>query len=369
MVRLALCIVAILFMPVFAGAEEEETLVPGAADFFPILSLYEAALSGEVSWRPDWPLTIPPDAFSLPPHLQAGSALTLIKDSEDPAEELTLRWNGDGLLSEFPLFRSGVFFQVQTRFVRNGLIRGFTIAPEPSAPQTSWDILVIGYKIEDSGSFPSLIRVAQGETLYFTMIEYETAGATEIWYDRDGNALAVFLYQRVAPGGRIKRFIQTVLSSGEEFTEAYHYDSMGNISGIVTSTGEYSALYVGRGKPRYWERLQTALPLEAPLPAVLPEAPEPSAAEDFGRFSFQWDEEGVLVRFSGAYQAEDMAGQIPGGEAGNRDMTETDVRYEYIRDRRGVWTERRDTPLIRGSGFLIPGPMKRILRRIEYSAH
>ncbi|MDR0760254.1 MAG: hypothetical protein LBF74_09125 [Treponema sp.] len=361
MVRLALCIAFIFLAPFFAGAEEGETLVPGAADFFPVLALYEAALSGEVSWRPDWPPAIPPDAFSLP-YPQGGSALTLIRDSEDPAEEpaaeLTVRRNGEGLLSEFPLLRDGVFFQVQTRFVRNGLIRGFTITPETPASLTSWDILIIGYKIEDQDSFPSLIRISRGETLYFTMIEYEAAGATEIWYDRDGNALAVFVYQYEAPGGRITRFLRTDLSNGEEFTEAYHYDSMGNISGIVTSAGEYSALYVGKGRPRYWERLQKDLPLEA-------EAPQPA---DFDRFSFQWDEEGLLVRFSGICQAEDMAGQVPGGEGGNRDMTETDVRYEYIRDERGAWIERRDTPMIRRSGFLIPGPMKRILRRIEYPA-
>ncbi|MDR2247167.1 MAG: hypothetical protein LBE17_10960 [Treponema sp.] len=366
MVRSACCIAFILLAPFFAGAEEGETPVTEAADFFPVLSVYEAALSGEVFWRPDWPPAIPPDAFSLP-HRLGGSALTLIRDREDPAEgpaaELTVRRNGEGFLSEFPLLRDGVFFQVQARFVRNGRIRDFTITPETPASQTSWDILVIGYKIDGQDSFPSLIRIRRGENVYFTMIEYEAAGATEIWYDRDGNALVVFAYRYEAPGGRISRFLRRDLSSGEEFTEAYHYDSMGNISGIVTSAGEYSALYVEKGRPRYWERLQRDFPLDA-------EAPQPTG---FGRFTFQWDEEGLLIRFSGNCQVEDRAGQVPGGGAGSKDTTETDVRYEYIRyeyirDERGAWTERRDTPMIRRSGFLIPGPMKRLLRRIEYPA-
>ncbi|MDR0387834.1 MAG: hypothetical protein LBH57_07320 [Treponema sp.] len=376
MVRPVLCLVLVVFALFFTGAEElppgealpdgaelpagtegEDPSGPGAedpelADFFPVLSLYGAALAGEVPWRPDWPLSMPPDAFSFPPY--GGSVLTLIKGGEDPAgepaEELTVSRNEDGLLAEFPLFRDGVFFQVQTRFGRASRIRGFTIP----AAETSWDILIVEY--EDA--FPSLVRISRGETLYFALIEYEAAGAAEIWYNREGNALAVFSYRYEAPGGRIRCFVRTDLSNGEEFTETYHYDGMGNLSGIVTSAGEYSALYVGKGRPRYWERFVPA----GPEPAVPADAGQPDlyGTEVFDHFSFQWDEGGLPVRFTGSRRAEDAAGT---GE-----VTETDVRYEYIRDEQGAWIERRATPMIRRSGFLVPGPAERFLRRIGYSA-
>jgi hypothetical protein len=162
------------------------------------------------------------------------------------------------------------------------------------------------------------------------------------------------------------RFTGTDLSSGEEFAEVYHYDSMGNISGIVTSAGEYAALYAGKGRPRYWERFVSPGPDARPgvLPAegqpeTIPDAlsgePASSATQGFNHFSFQWNEEGLLVR-------------LTGGGPGSGDVTETDVRYEYVRDERGNWIERRDTPMIRRSGFLVPGPAERLIRRIEYSA-
>ncbi|MDR2741331.1 MAG: hypothetical protein LBB98_04165 [Treponema sp.] len=389
MIRRALCIAFIFFVPYWAGSEEkqagtpsaasqngleqssgaegEEAEEPGAADFFPVLSLYRTALSGEVSWRPDWPLSIPPDAFSFPP--QGGSTLTLIVSDSDLAAEMTVRRNDDGLLAEFPLFRDGGFFQVQTRFGGAGFIRGFAIAPQTPGQETSWDILIVEY--EDA--LPSLARITRGETLYFAVIEYKAAEALEIWYDQDGNALAVFSYRHEAPGGRIRRFTGTDLLSGEEFAETYHYDSMGNISGIVASSGEYAALYAGKGRPRYWERIvssgsetpQAGIPPDVGQPAAvdtLPGAPEQAPAPGFDHFSFQWDEEGFLVRFTGGSRREAVAAQDTGDE------TEMDIRYEYVRDEQGVWIERRDTPMIRRAGFLVPGPVGRLSRRIEYPA-
>jgi hypothetical protein len=357
--RLVFCIAVIMFFPLVSGAEEEK----GTSDFFPVLGLYRTAQGGEVAWRPDWPLSIPPDTFSVLPH--GASAITLVRERKDPAElpveELTVRWNGDGFLSEFPLFRDDGFFQVQSLFGRGGLIRGFSIRSETSTPDTSWDILIVEYQ----NDFPSLIRIKEGETLYFTLIKYEAATATEVWYNQEGSAVAIFSYQYEAPGGRIRRFIRMDLSTGEEFSEEYHYDSTENISGIVTSAGEYAALYAGKGRPRYWERFVPLL-LETSANAAQPVAltEEPPGDEGLDRFSFQWDAKGRLVRLIGSYR--EGAGQVPDGETGDVDVMETDVRYEYIQDERGAWIERRDTSMIRRSGFLIPGPEERLLRRIEY---
>jgi hypothetical protein len=355
--------------------EAGEAAVPGAVDFIPILSLYRTVLAGEVPWRPDWPLSVPPDAFVFP--ADDVSALTLVGGVGDTAEELTVRRNNDGLLSEFPLFRGGGVFQVQTRFGSTALIRGFTIASE-----TPWDILIVEYE----EAFPSLIRVTHGKTMYIVMIEYAAVRAEEIWYAQDGNALAVFSFQYETPGGRMRRLMITDLVSGEKITEVYHYDSMGNISGIISAAGEYSALYVGEGKPRYWERVIPAIPdTDRPVQSavvqrdsLLREAAVLSTVSEFDHFSLQWDEESLLTRLTGIYRRDtspenpddqgSVAGRLSIDASGYSDVEETDVRYKYIRDEQGNWIERQDTPMIRRFGFLVPDPAEWIIRRIEYSA-
>jgi hypothetical protein len=410
MIRLAFFILFFFFASLFPGAEEPlagnpqtspleganhtvpaetgETNSPGLADFIPVLSLYETALAGEVSWRPDWPLSVPPDAFSFPD--TDVSAITLIKNGGDPAEELTIRRNDEGLLREFPLFRNGMAFQVQTRFTGSALIRGFTVASE-----MPWDILIVEYE----EAFPSLARITRGEAVYFVMIEYAVFRAVEIWYDQEGIALTVFSFQYEAPGGRIMCITSIDLAGGEEITETYHYNGTGNISGILSSTGEYSALYTGEAKPRYWEHFFPAVSALSPVPGASQtpadegqpvssgeasamygapssrEAVPPPVTPDFGHCSFQWDEEGLLTRFAGIYRVKTSAQspeaqKVMGGgdsviESG---LAETDVRYEYLRDGWGNWIERRDTPMTLRSGFLVPGPVERIFRRIEYAA-
>jgi hypothetical protein len=252
-----------------------------------------------------------------------------------------------------------------------------------------WDILIVEYE----EAFPSLARITRGEAVYFVVIEYTVFRAVEIWYDQEGNALAVFSFQYEAPGGRIRRIISTDLARAEEITESYHYNGTGNISGILSYSGEYSALYTGKARPRYWEHFfppvsgdsqaladggQPVSPGEAAAmyggPPLREAVPLP-VTPDFGRCSFQWDEEGLLTRFDGIYRVKASA-QSPeaqevmgGGDSGiESGLAEMDVRYEYLRDGRGNWIERRDTPMTLRSGFLVPGPVERVFRRIEYVA-
>jgi hypothetical protein len=340
MMRVVFLAALVFIAPRFLAAQDiEEIPTAGADDFIPVFLLYHTALSGNISWRPDWPLFVPPDAFSIPG--EGASALTLGFDpaSAETGEELSVRRKGGGLLAGFPLFKNSVLFRVQTLFTEERLIRAFTVTREGDVPPDYGliDVLIVEYE----ENFPSLIRVVHGETLYFVMIEYAIAQATEIWYDEDGKALAVFSFQCETPGGRIRRVTSTDLVSGEENAEVYHYDSMGNISGIVSAAGEYSALYTGKGKPRYWERL--------------------AAVPDPGHFSFQWDEEGRVTRFTGVYRSMPLP-DAPDG------VGETDVRYDYTLDARGNWTERRAVSMARRAGFLVSGPVERIYRRIEYPA-
>jgi hypothetical protein len=230
---------------------------------------------------------------------------------------LTLRRNKDGLLLEFPLFREGHAFQVETNLASSGQIRGFSIAAE-----TPWDIRIMEY----ADSFPSLVRVSHGDAAYFAVLEFSHSRATETWFDGEGNGLAFFVFQYEAPEGRIRQISVVDLAAGEEGDEWYHYDSYGNVSGVDLPEGKFAALYARQGRPRYWEQS--------------------------GHFALQWDEQGLLTRLAGT--------------AG--DGAELDIRYEYRRDARGNWTERLATPMIRRAGYLTPSPGERLIRRIEYPA-
>jgi hypothetical protein len=309
------------------AVEEAAPKEAGALDFFSVLSLSHAARSGEVPWRPDWPLDMPPDAF-VP--LERGSALTLIRGEGDEMEDLRARRNQEGLLVEFPLFWDSEFFPVQTLLDPRDLIQGFSIVGK-----NPWEILILEY----AESLPSLVRINQGESMYFAILEYANTRVTEIWYDRDGKALAVFSFQFDMPGGRVRRITLTDIPGEMEGEALYHYDSMENISGLDFSGAVYAALYVGHGRPRYWNR---SLP---PIPETEAEVPE-----RVDHFALQWDEQGLLTRITGI---------LGGGE-------ERDIRYEYSRDEGDLWVERRETRMIRRSGFLIPSPGERVIRRIEY---
>jgi hypothetical protein len=137
---------------------------------------------------------------------------------------------------------------------------------------------------------------------------------------------------------------------------------MGNISGIISAGGEYSALYNGKGRPRYWERFAPPEPPPAETEPALEdaEAPTEAPAPDWGHFSFQWDEEGRITRFTGIY-SEPSPPDTPEDSG-----VETDIRYEYILDEQGNWIERRATPMVYRAGFLVPGTVEQIFRRVEY---
>jgi hypothetical protein len=180
--------------------------------------------------------------------------------------------------------------------------------------------------MEYADSLPALVRVSHGDVVYFAVLEFSHNRATETWFDADGNGLVFFVFQYEAPEGRIRQVTVVDLAAGEEGSERYYYDSHGNVSGVDLPEGQFAALYIRQGQPRYWEQ--------------------------FGHFALQWNEQGLLTRLTGAAL----------------DGAELDIRYEYSRDARGNWTERLETPMIRLAGYLTPSPGLRLRRRIEYPA-
>lgn len=354
-------VVLLLVIPGLSGEESRE-LAPasspfpegegeGGDAFFPIHTLLWALDSPEIPWRPDWPAAIPPDGFTLRQGEAAG-AITLILDSR----ELRLRTGKNGCLEEFPVLYGGDLVQARAHFREDGGLRGFTL--EAGDP---WNVEFL-----PAGEAPLLrARLSRAGAVYFAVLQCEiprlavpkTAGAAfpETWYDGEGKVLGVFNF-RFGAGEDGPRFITGRFEGAvpEVYDEQYHFDSFGNIRGIETPRGSFSALYNRTGRPRYWER-----PIPPPSPDETAEDerdipdPDPPPPPPYQTLTLQWDERGLLVRIT----------RFP--PSPEEDQGE-ESRYEYTLDERGNWIERRERRMIRQSGLLVPDRLTRIRRIIEY---
>jgi hypothetical protein len=333
-----------------ASQEASQEAAPDAAGeppFIPVSRLIETLRSGFPAWRPDWPLSMPPDAF-----LVSGdwSAISL----EGPFGELTLRRNREGLLTGFPFFHRGVFFPVDVLYDDRGTLAGFSAG---SGVPLRIDFL------ESGDPFPGLVRIMRGDTAYFVLIRYTDALVLETWYDEAGGVLGAYSCAYDSSAGERRPLSAVFRSDGGEMSEEYAYDSMGNTTAIASPGGIFSALYTGGSYPRY-RRIRAVLPETPELgtDAATSEMPPPDPPGFSDAFiTMQWDEGGSLVRLSGE------TGNMPGAsppEGGGR----LDRSYDYIRDERGNWTERREIVLVRRFGYLVPAEELVLRRRIEYRA-
>jgi hypothetical protein len=370
-----------------ASGESARTLdIP--AQPFPLTFILETILAGEILWRPDWPVEIPPDLFTVSGSARSvtvslefpvagtepsGADVSEADDSPEPADSAvyTLSRDETGRLTDFPFFVNGGFFQTAVNYDEIGRISGALV----SAP-TVWQIEFIEH--DDKTGLPSLARLNAGNAAgtiaadadsgsggawFFAALKYGGASVSETWYDPAGTGLAVYNYRYLPLDGK-KRLAEyaAVLPDGESRAEDYHYDSWGNLTGIG---GVYSAVYYGRG-PLYWRR---------PLPSSSENAAVPDAAEANGggsvspgeipwRFTFQWDERGLVTRLR-AYPEDADAGDG------------WDARYDYFpyggEADGGAWEERRETRMTRGEkdnsplgNYLFPRPGVLIRRQITY---
>ena len=340
----ALLVVFFLGIP-RGGGEEPGGIAPspspegaGAGAFFPIHTLLWALDSPEIPWRPDWPLAIPPDGFTL---LRGeAAAVTLVLDSR----ELRLRAGKNGRLEEFPFPYGGELIQARAHFGEDGTLRGFTLEAEDP-----WNIEFL-----PAGEAAALLaRISRGGEVYFAVLQSPGSAIPETWYDGEGTALGVFVF-RFGAGGNGPVLITGRFEGAETAAapsdERYDFDSFGNIQGIETPRGRVSALYNRAGRPRYWER-----PIPPPVPGETAggEKPEPSAPLREEPLTLQWDERGLLVR---------LVPSPPFPEEGEGE----EYRYEYTLDERGNWIERRERRMIRRFGVLVPDRLTLISRIIEY---
>jgi hypothetical protein len=311
----------------------EEAEVPGDEPvFLPVHALLSALDVPDIRWQPDWPVTMPPDAFVVENGQTRSITLTL------DSESWRITRNRDELFADFPFLFQGKFIQVRRVLGESGKLQELII-DDADRP---WNIEFL------DGDDPALLvmRMAQGEGFFFGVIQSALTRHIETWYDQDGTSMAVFTYLFDRPGGGSGILkMQSQYTDGEIRIEQYQ-NSFGYISEINSPLGRFSAEYTKDGRPRYWERS-----LLQPMPAD-EEEEEPVLSEFHQSFTFQWDEGGFLVRLTGT----------PGpGEA-----DPVDFRYDYSLDEKGNWIERREIRMIPRFGVLVPRPGSRIIRRIEY---
>ena len=311
---------------------------------FPVHVPLQTLAGGRVEWRPDWPANIPVDAFSIlnDDGERRVSALTLVTALTPEGGEisLTARRDGRGILTEFPVFLNGAFYQFNTNLDPAGKVLGFTTGGENPV-----EIELLSF--ENPGGEPSLARIHQGESWFFASILYQDPLILETWYDVDGNPLAVFTTP--ASGFLIRSVVASrkpalgmLPRSGRETgwparsgdsvqaglllsENRLYFDSMANITRIDTDGAVSEAVYSG-ARLRYWKQ------------------------PDSGRVALQWDETGCLVRMAGTAQ----------------DGQPLDYRYEYKFDGQGAWTERLEIRMTAELGALIPVPGDSFRRVIEY---
>jgi YD repeat-containing protein len=335
------------------------------------------ALQGEAGrWRPDWPPEIPPDAFAVKGaagvELDAGDGEALLK-------QYRLTLDARGRPTEFPLALTAsgpeggsVFAQVRLRYGAEGGVTRIDIEiPAPPPPDEDAPETPVGNAPEtapaadspgasDSPVFvsirfdapyfprartPPAARVEYGEKLYHVLFSAGTGEIAETWFDPRG-IFSAYFKSRIGPvnggdpgaradspwrilgleGAEYGREDSGAWRSFNPFHGAFYYESGGNLSESSGGYGSFSAIYGQAGLPLYWSR-------------------------DSRNFSFQWDQEGRLVR------RRDLGA----------DASPADFRCDYEFDSRGNWIYRRETALVRAGSLLVPAYSRDLVRRVVYA--
>ena len=332
------------FFPVLAlQAQNNEVAANPADGLFPLTLVLEGArnagepltvTAGEVSglgfWRPDWPLVLPPDAFSVRSGQISGCRL------EGEGISLVFRLGLGGLVEEFPFMVNGRMAQVSLVYRGQSEIEQMNLSF--GSGEGPWKLEFLEYR----DFFPYLVRASFGELWYFI---YFSAGVNEIietWYDAEGNALGAFGFYLAETGKSYKiREIRDFFDPGN-FT-AFHYDSWGLLTESLGPLGFFKVLFYKEKLPRYWER--------RPFSRFIIEDVSGETLGETGNFYLQWDGEAFLLRILGVEENPDPY---------------VDYRYEYQLDEMGNWTERRETRMIRNLGLLVPTPGPTFTRVLEY---
>jgi hypothetical protein len=318
------------------------------------MALLEAAAGRRLDWRPDWPLSAPPDLFYTIPE-SAGITVSVEEPEQNPAEradvpetegtageeaavkgaaadksaagentaegialmtgEISVEWR-NGRLTRFPVLRDSSFIQAKAEYNAAGNLAAIS--------GEDFELAILEY---DGEGRPVTVRLRTDGGYFFAAIEYAPNRVTETWYDENGSPQSVLYTDKTGDSA--------VIHYGENGAEAeaskFFFNSHGLISEIRSPRGTWSAQYERRGLPARLER---------------------NLENGTERYVFQWDEAGRLTSLSA---------RVP-----NTGLPAQDSRFEYVLDDRGNWITRREIRMINLSGRLFPAPGALIKRRIQY---
>ncbi|MDR1576054.1 MAG: hypothetical protein LBS37_08625 [Treponema sp.] len=363
---------------------------------FPLIPLLETAFNGELRWRPDWPDDIPPDGFSLTAeNLRSGGGsdarwLPFSFTLSNGSETFSFKRDEAGRLREFPFFSRNGRLSVKADYDDSGAMLSMNVraaaceneadgegadsgvsedeSAESEISEITWDIEFppdfFPYSESSPGGDFLPVKVSCGDTDFFVFFFESQAFFSETWYDSGGNPL-VFFRANVRPenGSWTVQALHSWDAKGRQ-SEEYSFDAGGNISGIRSPEGTFSALYTG-SVPRYWERQP-----------VSGEAAVSHAA-------LQWDERGFLLSLS-FEDAPPAAGSVPVSSvetallevnppdapaAEEAEPPPVEYRYKYELDAGGNWISRQDIAIIDRFGVFVPRPGRSWTRRISFAGN
>jgi hypothetical protein len=297
-------------LPGEEGLEDDTAIVRP----FPLaMVLEEVEFSHEnITWQPDWPLYLPPDAFKP----VSKDWLSISVEFEEM--QYSVR-RSNGQLQDFPFVFDGSLVQVRLEY-----------DSDTEKDRLKFIFLGEDVSLEVLDYFdgqPSLIRVFRENLYSFVILNYGTGIIRESWFDQDGTFLEFYEYLHSPEYKRITEYKSVVVP--EEGRRSF--DSRYLITEIRNNDGIFSVHYLNEDIPRYWHRQLSGLEAKS--------------------YTLQWDRNGLLVR---------LEEQTSGG---------TDSRYEYVFDSRGNWIERQEIKMIANNGLLIPAPGNTVKRIIEYGEY
>ncbi|MDR0444461.1 MAG: hypothetical protein LBH44_13765 [Treponema sp.] len=306
--------------------EIQDAEAPKKPLIFSILPIIETAFSGELSWRPDWPLDIPPDAFFPIGKNKEPGTLELYNVSVN----YKVKRDDNNRLVEYPFFLPDECVKIEMAYASNGALLNMIISfdekettetddesqnenkktfnvkfPENFMPYTD---------LSPGGSFPP-VEISSGDDIFYVFFFESPAFLTETWYDSEGVFLSFnkALVNRDNSAWRI--WSLQMHNAGDTLIDDYYFDSSGNVTEIRRQDRRFSAVY-GNGLPRFWQ------------------------CPDF-RSELQWDTQGFLTAVKTTGETTDA----------NIDYT-----YEYKRDEAGGWSERQETAFVSRFDLSIPEP-------------
>jgi len=299
---------------------------------FFLTQILETVFSGDVTWRPDWPADIPPDAFLV----NYESRLPIVIELSNGTETYVVRRNSEGRLLEFPLFYEGGYAKVQTSYAASGALRNMIVTlknytsgedgdqaqGDQDQPNQTEETLNISFPVDffpysdlsPGGSFLP-VTVNSDDSTFFVFIFESPVFLAETWYDQDGNILAYCSASVDVEDGKWRiRSLQINDTDGTRFI-GYSFDSYGNLTEIKFDDMAFSAFFRDK-RPASWQW-------------------------NGCQYDFQWDIRGILTILKATDE---------------NDGFYTEYRYEYEQDTSGNWVKRLETAYIIQFDLLAPNP-------------